>query len=80
MDYPHADQNENGNNTPPPTNKSGGGYEDAGAEMPPPPTHITINFRDAKGLEQAFKLKPTTSIKKAMVCHLRRILQSKLTE
>lgn len=36
--------------------------------MPPPPTHITVNFRDAKGLEQAFKLKPTTNIVKAMVC------------
>lgn len=42
---------------------------DAGADLPvQPKDRITIILRDRRGFSQAYKLKPTTDVRKPMVC------------
>ncbi|USW51849.1 Putative Ubiquitin-like domain-containing protein [Septoria linicola] len=57
MDYPHEDHN---NGTPGPDERGSPALAAA------PPVQLQIKFADNRGNEQAFKLKSTTNITKAM--------------
>lgn len=39
-------------------------------DAPPPPTLLNVKFSNQTGDELHFKMKPTTKLSKAMVCHL----------
>lgn len=42
---------------------------DADADLPvPPKDRITLILRDGRGFSQAYKLKPTTDVRKPIVC------------